>query len=202
MNILEVGCGIGSNLEFLISKGYNNVSGTDISDKMLDISRKKNLNVKPASQIFNEDLKYDILLISHVIEHMEFEKLQTFLDSYFSLLSDNGMVIIITPLLTDRFYTDIDHVKPYNIDALLRLYCESEDFSRSYYPNYTIQLINIYFRRERYDILNSRIRYFDNIWNKTVYTFIKIFFMTLKIISFGIMSRATGYTAILKVSKF
>ena len=45
IKILDVGCGLGNNIELIQSWGFKNVYGTDISPKMVEECIKKELNV-------------------------------------------------------------------------------------------------------------------------------------------------------------
>lgn len=199
-SILEIGCGIGDVMEYLNYCGYQNVIGTDISDAMLEICQNKQLNVKTADYILSRGQKCDVVLVSHVIEHMSYEQLRDFLERYLGILQDGGLLLIISPLMSNRFYTDIDHVKPYNIDSVLRYLQTEMTFSKSYRSNYNAELVDIYFRKERFDILNSRIRYKPTFLNRVLYGFSKVTLEIIYRLSFGIVGRTTGYAALLRVN--
>ena len=196
--ILDVGCGNGTNMTILKNQGYNNITGCDISHEMISICRHKNLQTIELEDLTQGHQTYDVLLVSHVIEHIGYPQITDFLNFYLSKLRDGGKMIIITPLLSNKFYTDIDHIKPYNIDALLHLFNTQTERSQAYSKSYNCELIDIEFRRERFDFLNYRQRYIKNTKNYILDEILKILSEMVKILSLSMIARSTGYIALLQ----
>ncbi len=57
--------------------------------------------------------QFDIVHCSHVIEHFPYPQVTQLLDKIVEWTKPNGHFIIITPLMWEGFYVDIDHVRPY-----------------------------------------------------------------------------------------
>ncbi len=61
-----------------------------------------------------KDGSVSFIHLSHIVEHLYYEDLLTFLRECDRVLISGGILIISTPLLWNRFYDDLSHVKPYN----------------------------------------------------------------------------------------
>lgn len=118
--ILDLGCGYGSFLCFLQSLNYANVTGLDISTEELAVCKRifKSYNFIQ-KDIFefmdNTTEKFDVIYLSHVLEHIAKDKLFDFLGGIKKLLNDDGFLIIIVPNSGAYFhsgvarYVDITH---------------------------------------------------------------------------------------------
>lgn len=76
VNILEYGCGIGMNLQFLVHYfPHSKIYGCDISAKSIEVASKNNSSVNffllEDTEIEKNKDKYDILFISNVFHHIE-----------------------------------------------------------------------------------------------------------------------------------
>lgn len=95
MNLLDAGCGNGKNMIYANTIGYNTI-GFDISNNLLDICKKKNLNVY-YSDILNDniDLKYDKILAIAVLHHLDSIDLQILaIKNLFNSLNENGSLLV------------------------------------------------------------------------------------------------------------
>jgi len=99
-NILEIGSGFGYNLDYLNKKN----DSLDLVIEGLEISKAGCKNMQEAFGIpsFNETIeefkpakKYDVLIMSHVLEH--FENPSTVLNKCHGLLGDEGLLWIEVP---------------------------------------------------------------------------------------------------------
>lgn len=114
IEILDLGCGVGRNLELLRGMGFKNIIGADINPEMVDAVLAKGLSCVLASNLSRENGQWDIILMSHLVEHFEHLELQKFIEVQVPTLKQGGNLVISTPLLTSAFYNDFDHIKPYN----------------------------------------------------------------------------------------
>lgn len=100
--ILDLGCGYGSFLSFLQSKKYTNVTGVDLSTQEISICKRlfKSYNFVQEdilNFVSNTNQKFDVVYLSHVIEHIKKEDLFVFLEGVKRMLNDQGIFVIIAP---------------------------------------------------------------------------------------------------------
>lgn len=105
--ILEVGCGTGRVLKYLLEKGLNNITGVDISDEMLKTAQIKldkylnNKSLKLEKQDFSiEPLRknFDKVFITYYTFNYILDKPEKFLRNIYSSMGDNSLIVI------DLFY--------------------------------------------------------------------------------------------------
>jgi len=156
--ILDVGSGKGRNIKFLNELGFLNVLGVEINKDLVDFANSNNLNSIVVEDFSASKEKFDVVLFSHVIEHFNHGDLLEFLEYYFSCVKDQGEVVILTPLESNFFYDDFDHVKPYHpqgIGAVFSNKLEQVQFS----SQFSLDMKDIYFRKMpfRFLVFNRRI---------------------------------------------
>lgn len=124
--ILELGCGIGLFLQYLINLGYKNVTGIDISSEQIKIAENQELPVFEADAIeflSNTEKKYDVIIAIDFIEHFHKDEIiQLFNMINYSLKTD-GFLILQTPNGQGLFpnqviYGDFSHVTIFSVDSL------------------------------------------------------------------------------------
>lgn len=96
-NVLEIGCGAGGILQKFANEGFN-VTGIDLGSEYVDFGMKKGLNLLCCSSkelLINEKKKYDLIILSHVLEH--FLDLKYELSIMKQLLTPNGVIYIEVP---------------------------------------------------------------------------------------------------------
>ncbi len=100
--VLDVGCGYGQFLFALKNMGYENLKGIDINNESINECKKKGLNVEQITDIRDfakqSTEKYDIITMSHVLEHIDKEKIidtVTHIKKY--LLAEGGEFILMVP---------------------------------------------------------------------------------------------------------
>lgn len=101
-SILEVGCNVGRNMQYLFDAGYRNLSAVEISAKALEIMKLKFPIIAKSSSIYNstiEDwvqsyssLQFDLIFAMAVLEHIHWDSDWVF--SYLSKMSKRYLVII------------------------------------------------------------------------------------------------------------
>ena len=69
IKILEIGCGAGGILKYFKDYGYRNVKGIDYDIEQLDYGRKNGLDLIHVDD-FDHLLKFDFIILSHVLEHL------------------------------------------------------------------------------------------------------------------------------------
>jgi 2-polyprenyl-3-methyl-5-hydroxy-6-metoxy-1,4-benzoquinol methylase len=96
--ILDFGCNLG-HLTSMIKKAApkNEVCGADINDFALKCARRKYKHIKfyDINNKFFRENKFDIIVVSHVLEHIK--KREEFMQNLSELLSDNGKIIMAIP---------------------------------------------------------------------------------------------------------
>jgi 2-polyprenyl-3-methyl-5-hydroxy-6-metoxy-1,4-benzoquinol methylase len=116
-NVLEIGYGNGSFLNWCKEKGLN-VHGIE-QDKDL-ISRAKKLNYKVFKSISQiKDVKFDLIVLFDVLEHIEQTKIDGVFKSLKKILAKNGKIFIRVPNGSSPFglayqHGDVTHVTTIN----------------------------------------------------------------------------------------
>jgi SAM-dependent methyltransferase len=97
INILEYGCGIGMNLQYLVKYFPNaNIHGCDISAKSIEVAGKNNTSadfflIEDENVKANKD-KFDLIFVSNVFHHIEPEYRQKAIENIFYMLKPKGDV--------------------------------------------------------------------------------------------------------------
>jgi hypothetical protein len=98
------------------------------------------------AEFLRSDETFDLVLMSHVIEHFAPADLVGFIDGYLDRLRLGGHLLIATPLFSSNFFDDFDHVRPYHPIGLLMVF--GRDHAQvQYYARNQIELRDIWFRR-------------------------------------------------------
>ena len=99
--ILDIGCGFGQMLLRLRDEGYRNISGIDIGSESVEFCQSQGLNVRRINSIeeFAQEQagQYDLILMSHVLEHIPKEETISTLSAIRSLLAAGGSYIVMVP---------------------------------------------------------------------------------------------------------
>lgn len=133
--VLDVGCGVGS-LSFYLASKRAEVMGVDISRRAIDIARQaKKQNGLDKQVEFHQGKiekitgKFDIVVCSEVIEHIEDDK--RFLSELKKRLKKNGLLVLTTPskencLFKSGYYQKFDqqvgHLRRYTKKSLTALF--------------------------------------------------------------------------------
>ena len=133
--VLEVGCGIGRNLNFLGARAI----GVDHNSASVAACVQLGFTAYTADDFLNtcdaEHEKFDTLLFSHVIEHLTFADALQILSTYIKYLSPRGQLIIICPQQRG-FASDSTHVTYFDLDAIQQLATSAncKQISRQSFP--------------------------------------------------------------------
>lgn len=131
LRALDIGCGRGEWLEFVIYLGYE-AEGIDIDDNMLAYAQSKGLNCKKADAVHalqeHADETFDLITCFHVVEHLNSNELNDFIKEAYRVLRKGGLFIAETPnpdnlkVATNQFYLDVTHQKPIPAELLKYLF--------------------------------------------------------------------------------
>lgn len=109
--ILDVGCGGGR----FISKARDRIEGLDACTSTVDYVKSKGMRCTEGwiTKIPFEDNSFDGINCSHIIEHLTPQELYTAMHEMDRILKIGGILAIQAPLLHDKFYDTLSHVRPY-----------------------------------------------------------------------------------------
>ena len=130
--IYEVGCGYGGILDFFKCKYKWQVYGSDIDISINRFSQNQGLNIKQGSiNVFNKGLA-DIVILSHVLEHISDPV--KFIREVVTLIKDSGVIYIEVPgiknpkVINSNLGAQPGHLIYYDKDTLTKV-CEKENLS-------------------------------------------------------------------------
>jgi len=109
-NILDLGCGTGQFLYYLMGKGYQNIFGIDVSPQQIEYCEKnitRKVKLVDAFEFLKEtDRVYDIIAAHDVLEHVSKEKMLNLISSIYRSLKDKGVFIVRVPNMSNPFSLD------------------------------------------------------------------------------------------------
>lgn len=107
--MLDVGCGIGRNLQHLDGWGV----GIDMNPHSVELARQNGLTAYTADEFVTSadaiPANYDSLLLAHVLEHMSLEEASELVGAYLPFIRPGGRVVVIVPQEAG-FNSDSTHV--------------------------------------------------------------------------------------------
>jgi SAM-dependent methyltransferase len=129
VRILELGCGRGFFLEFLVNNGYNNVFGIDVSKEQIDIAKVKNLNAEEIGVfefLKTNNEKFDIIFAIDLIEHFHKDELIALFEGVYKNLLNGGAFVFHTPnglgINANRIiYGDLTHLTIFTSNSATQL---------------------------------------------------------------------------------
>ncbi|WIH89393.1 class I SAM-dependent methyltransferase [Brachyspira pilosicoli] len=164
-DICEIGAFDGLLLS-LFKKNNNNVFGYELNDDARVYAKKK-YDIDLKENFLESKSKYDIIILSHVIEH--FREPKEILIKIKSMLKENGFIYIEvpnSPMLNECSYNmlmrylNTEHIVNFNMYNLIK-FAESADLKivRSEYNNYNISIDN---ENLRISLLEGSLPNFSN----------------------------------------
>ena len=193
--VLEVGCGYGNKIRLLESLGFSSIKGVEISPKIASQAAKQGINVVSVEEFWEkcDESSFDLVLMSHIIEHFQWQGLLEFLDRYLSLLRKGGYLLLVTPISHGLFYNDFDHVKPYYPHSINSVF-GNEDSQVQMHSNNHLRLEKIYFRRAQ-----LRLKFYRSLYTKSrlqIPSAVNVLLALLFRISFGAIGNKTGWVGL------
>ena len=99
-NILEIGCGLGGNCNYLAKTFECSITGIDICKNMIDICNERNTNkniqyILSDYKDYESDIKYDLILCRDVFMYLNTELIYNNLQKVKSQLSEGGTFVLI-----------------------------------------------------------------------------------------------------------
>lgn len=126
--ILDVGCGFGHLIHALQNEGYKNVCGIDISSEAVSYCRTKGLNVSAIAEIDSyaegKPSAYDLIMMSHVLEHIEKNRIIETLIAIKGMLRPGGRLVVMVPNAQSNTgcywaYEDFTHTTLFTAGSLI-----------------------------------------------------------------------------------
>lgn len=195
MRILEVGCGYGRNIRLLGGLGYN-ILGVEVNEAIVKSNNESNIKCLTVEEFDKTAELYDVVLMSHVIEHFYPDELLRFMEHYLGRLKPGGYLIIATPLNSPYFYDDFDHIRPYSPVGIDMVF-GGKNAQVQYYGKNRIELADIWFRRSPLRIVNFKGRFFGGQYHIQM---INLICAILFRITFQIVGRCDGWMGLYKKS--
>ena len=193
--ILAVGCGFGDRLKIMRCEGFS-AAGVDINRRAVQANRDNGFRCFLPDEFDRTEGLYDVVLMSHIIEHVTPGELLEFMDHYLDRLKIGGHLIVMTPTLWSRFYDDFDHVRPYPPKSLAKVFCY-ENPQAQYKSRNRLELLAVRIRRREFAL--SRLSTFPgNRASRLVRTAIDSVLRHLYYVSFGLIGRVNGWVGLFR----
>ena len=155
--VLDIGCGYGRTLRRLKSEGIDAI-GIDVNPEIVAHNNKAGFKCYLPKDFVDQKLMVDVVVMSHVVEHFAPRDLLEFMNTYLELLRPGGFLVIATPLMSDHFFDDFDHVRPYQPLGISMVF-GSENAQVQYRGRCRLSLVDLWFRRSPLATAHSRGRY-------------------------------------------
>lgn len=98
LRILDIGCGDGSFVEYLLSRGYTLAQGIDTSAEQVEYCKSRGLPVEKGDAIdfLAENTGWDLVISWDVIEHLTKQEVVDFLSAIYAAIVPGGGIIVGT----------------------------------------------------------------------------------------------------------
>jgi len=140
-----------------------------------------------------EDRFFDVIHMSHVIEHLQPQEVYDTLVEFGRCCKPGGALVISAPLLWEGFYNDLSHVKPYTPHIFKKYLCDYQE------NNFTRPKISNTYKVERlvyrYKVKNENAIFQpskNKFYNKLKSLFQRFYFSTFQ------FYEKSGYTIVLR----
>ena len=129
-DILDIGCGAGNFLYYLIREGYDNYYGIDISKQQTDVCKEfvtDRLETIDAFKFLDGKKEiYDLIVMNDFLEHVSKTELIVMLKLTYTALKDGGTLLIKVPNMANPLglrarYIDITHEIGFTEESLYQI---------------------------------------------------------------------------------
>ena len=155
--ILDVGCGCG-NLSIILAEKNYDVTGIDLSDKMLEIAKVKVPSVKFEKQDMRktnfQNETFDGLFVCRSLFHIKSEEIPQTLAEFYRILRNNGTIAIIVRVTEKPFEQIEKEVYNPNLNIFFKYFSEDEIIKELDSANFKIKYKDI---REILDIDSEKV---------------------------------------------
>lgn len=151
MSVLDLGCGDGRIIPLMKAAGCA-VTGVDRDPGQLQGIECVDIH---GSDWQPELDSFDVILASHVIEHLAPKELCAFMDKWLGALKPGGHLVVLTPVLGERFYYDFTHIRPYYPQSL-RMMFRGLNTSMAFSCKWRMELEDIWFFRDPFRLRMAR----------------------------------------------
>lgn len=139
--ILDVGCAQGSFLNFLKNLRQDfELHGMDISDVKKMLPAKVNFIKGDIIRGEIPKKKFDFVVSRHLLEHLKVEDAPRFFQQCKTMLKLGGICFVLTPRLSNEFFNDPTHIRPYNKTSLERLFKQTGFINIDCFDGYEFRL--------------------------------------------------------------
>lgn len=100
-----------------------------------------------------EDNKFDLIHMSHVIEHLQPQEVYDTLREFNRCCKPGGALVISAPLMWEGFYDDLSHIKPYNPRIFEKYLCSNnqDNYSRDVISSdFKVEMVQYRFLEQNY----------------------------------------------------
>jgi len=125
-DVLDIGCNHGATTYWLKDFNVNSITGLDINAVALEYAKKLFSKISIPNKFIDLDLttnildeSFDTIISFHTLEHIYLEDVDTFISNIYSMLKNDGHLIVGLPYETA--YYDPCHVAFYNEHSLNEL---------------------------------------------------------------------------------
>ena len=147
LRVLDYGCGRGKYLECFSTLGCD-VTGVDSNPDYVASARSHGVAAySPESFSSLGASHFDVIFLSHVIEHMTSEALVALIPRLCATLAADGRLVIVTPTPGERFFHDFSHVRPYLPQSIRHAFGQT-GAPLSYGEKALIEMVDIHFFKD------------------------------------------------------
>lgn len=115
--VVDLGAGHGAFFEQLeLAQRFPNALALDGNPDTVELLRSKGFQAthyRVPERLPLEDASVALLHCSHLVEHLTPEDLYQLMKEWDRVIASGGHLVISTPLLSENFYNDMSHLKPY-----------------------------------------------------------------------------------------